>query len=142
MGIRHARAKGAILYDHAPLLAERSSNGRQVEETATAANGVNAPRRSRPQPNKAQLTSRIMNVRFWHKADTAEPSINVRSRKYSGHHSQSAVTSAFDPKRTLEWSILYRFPSCTSVRCRRPNRQLKAAGISIQLVGRNPSGCP
>jgi hypothetical protein len=33
-------AKGAILHDHAPLLAERSGNGRQVEATATAAGGL------------------------------------------------------------------------------------------------------
>jgi hypothetical protein len=39
-------AKGAILHDHAPLLAERSGNGRQVGETATAAGGVKAAGRT------------------------------------------------------------------------------------------------
>jgi hypothetical protein len=40
------------------------------------------------------------------------------------------------------WSILYRFYPQTSACSIRPRRQIKAAGPSIQLFDRNPSGCP
>src|SRR5437868_13359900 len=37
-----ARAKGTILHNHATLLAEGRSDGRQVDKTAVAASGVKA----------------------------------------------------------------------------------------------------
>jgi hypothetical protein len=52
---------------------------------------------------------------------------------------EPCLASGLDDQK---WSILYRFYPQTSACSIRPRRQIKAAGPSIQLFDRNPSGCP
>ena len=68
------------------------------------------------QEHSFSYSTHLNDVRYWHLAD-----VGLLRRK----------CLLIIQSGTLEWSILYRSLSCTRVRCRRPNRQLKAAGFQF-----------